>query len=318
MEELFAQSPNCSVDSPSHFPVLHANIFMLIGSIFGVISNGILYVAVRRIEESVGNCNVFVQNLALTDVICCLGNIILATTLLMGESNKKLWRLSQFTCALLSSPVTFSIGAETLLTLLISIDRTIAILNPKMYVKMNQEFARLITITVWLVMVGVALCTVLYAEPNHQVPICIPPFVYTKSMGLWWNGINTVVNIIITGIYIAALLFIVFQKENANSSSIRRIKVRRNNRHLILSLSVILAIHILTWLSCVLIISFIIGFEIDFCTGVTICNYIGVLALFNCNADVFVYYWTTDSFREQIHFLWEEAKDSLIDCWSCF
>lgn len=308
MEKLFSKR-NCTDD---YFSSLETAIWpiatvMLIGSAFGVLSNGLIYYAVGKMEFSVGNCYLYVRHLAANQLLCNINFTWLSIMLLIGQFHKTFWNLSQVNCALLASVGTFSMGAGTLIILLMSIDQTFAVVSPKVYVKSRNSLTHISIIFIWICMGIVTVGTVVFADPNHLVPLCIPPLIFTEATGIWWNSVSLVANFMTALIYVTLLILGCKRKRKTTSSN----AYSTRSTHIILCQPIILAVHLLSWILAHSIIGLLIFLKADTLTGIIAFASLGLLALVNVNSDIFVYYIRSQSFRVAISRLLKNTREKI-------
>jgi hypothetical protein len=153
----------------STYPEEHSKLTIaIIGSLYGLISligiTGnclvVYVVCVRKSMQSV--TNLFIMNLALSDVLVCL----LAVPFTPISFFQDYWNLGKFLCHLIPFSLGVSVYVSTLTSLAIAIDRYFVIVHP-FKPRMKLGVCCLLIAVVWIVSISISLPLAIYIELSN-------------------------------------------------------------------------------------------------------------------------------------------------------
>jgi hypothetical protein len=165
---LYADISEGGLDSlnSTSYPEDHSKLTIaIIGSLYGLISligiTGnclvVYVVCVRKSMQSV--TNLFIMNLALSDVLVCL----LAVPFTPISFFQDYWNLGKFLCHLIPFSLGVSVYVSTLTSLAIAIDRYFVIVHP-FKPRMKLGVCCLLIAVVWIVSISISLPLAIYIE----------------------------------------------------------------------------------------------------------------------------------------------------------
>lgn len=270
----------------------------------GVFNNLVVFIVINNIKNSVGSCNFLVKQLALSDIITCLGFLMCTVPGLIGEFDLGFWHIPQHICSLIAALSLIGMGTGAFITLLVSSDRCYAVFCPKRYILNQTPWAKISVILVWIVTVSFMLVAIRFSDPSHIVPVCLPPFAFTQTIGRWWNCANIITNLFVLLIYLVILVHTKVQSVRNDHRRRRRNFLYQKHKQVIMSLTVIITIHLTTWFTAHITTVAVILLRVSRTTGIMAVAHMGILATLNINLDVFIYYWMSEDFRESMRKLW--------------
>lgn len=279
--------------------ILPLSIFMVIGSVCGIFSNLLIFIVFNNIPNTVGNCHFLVKQLALSDISSCLGFIMCRLPAIICEFRSQLFNVSRLQCSILTSLSLVGMTATPFITLLIAIDRCYALFRPKSYLINTNPWAKILTALLWSAIICLVASMVIMSDIDETVPVCIPPLAFTKPIRLWWNAISMSANTGVLVIYFISLMCAKIRYRNYHHEDSGNF-VSRRNEQVIRSLTVIIAIHSITWFTTHIVLTGLIAFNLEKNFAVMGLRFAGILCIFNIVADLCIYYCMSQEFRDSL------------------
>lgn len=132
--------------------VIYSLIFLI-----GITGNSLVVYVVCRKKSMQSVTNLFIMNLALSDILMCL----LAVPFTPISFFQEYWILGEFLCHLIPFSLTISVYVSTLTSLAIAIDRYFVIVHP-FKPRMKLGVCLLLIGVIWIVSISISLPLAIY------------------------------------------------------------------------------------------------------------------------------------------------------------
>jgi len=151
---------------------LYAVIFVL-----GIAGNSLVVyiVAARRTMQSI--TNIFIANLAVSDVIMCL----LAVPFTPISGLLQSWPFGEALCHLVPMTMGVSVHVSTLTSTAIAVDRYFVIVHP-FRPRMKSGVCLMLIVAIWLISVSISLPLAIYQKVSHSINHAITGRIGTFAM----------------------------------------------------------------------------------------------------------------------------------------
>lgn len=148
-------------NTEQHSPFVIATLIIIYSIIFllGTVGNSLVVYVVCRKRSMQSVTNVFIMNLAFSDILMCL----LAVPFTPISFFQEYWMLGKFLCHLVPFSLGVSVYVSTLTSLAIAIDRYFVIVHP-FKPRMRRGVCVLLIAVVWLVSISISLPLAIYME----------------------------------------------------------------------------------------------------------------------------------------------------------
>lgn len=290
-EHTTPQPFNSSLCHESLFP--SAIITFVIEESIGIVSN-LFIILCHCLATELRNVHIFAQ--AVTDLLVSI-NIVIVNTI----PNVKC--ISQVRCLHLYGILLSGTAASSAMTLLLGIDRSVAISMPLWY----DTTARKVVLQ-WI---GCVVSLVVYpgifiimalqnADPDKIIIHCLPPMGLNSSAFDFWKTSVMILNMAVIAVY--TFLVVKMRKNSTN-------QVQEKNKQIIRSLIIIAVVHIATWtLSMAIMVVGTWGDDQSDIRLLEVTIWSGIPAAATYATNGFVYFFRSQQYRDVIVKLFKRGK----------
>uniref|UniRef100_A0AC34GRF5 G-protein coupled receptors family 1 profile domain-containing protein n=1 Tax=Panagrolaimus sp. ES5 TaxID=591445 RepID=A0AC34GRF5_9BILA len=283
-----ALGPTTATPELVHLYPLSIAISTFILSVFGAISNVIVIIAIMVSPELRNRCYFLICYLAISDLICCIYYSLLRVLIFTYRYN-----LTNYDCFMWSFIGLFAMNTQTGLTVMLGVDRFLAVSQPYKYRKWHSTYyiiAMIIPPNIYaFIITGYG-----YIEANDQikVPVCFPPSAYSSNSRNLWVGSNGVIIFIVLLLYFSAQHIFRKSQQTTASSSVNKMTAR-----VLKSLMVVMIVYAGTW-AFTMIMMMVISFIVFGTPAQKVVEIFLVWpVVINASSNFIIYFWRTEEFR---------------------